>query len=170
MAVLDKEQKKNFICILISGLIICSILLVKVYSGLNIDEYSNYLRLLIYLIPYIIVGHQVILLSISNLSKGRIFDENFLMTTTVRAKKYTLFPIPASVSGRSQRSIRNLGKVILIPTSTPTSTRIPIKKARMYLSLNNSRVTLKEMFFRSCCFSCIGVSHSHIKASSDSPA
>lgn len=80
MAVLDKEQKKNFICILISALIICSILLVKVYSGLNIDEYSNYLRLLIYLIPYIIVGHQVILSSISNLSKGRIFDENFLMT------------------------------------------------------------------------------------------
>lgn len=80
MAVFDKEQKKNFICILISGLIICLIILFKIYSRLNIDEQPTYLRLLIYLIPYIIVGHQVILSSISNLSKGKIFDENFLMT------------------------------------------------------------------------------------------
>lgn len=80
MAVFDKEQKKNFICILISTLIICLILLLKIHYGLNIDEHATYLRLLIYLIPYIIVGHQVILSSILNLSKGRIFDENFLMT------------------------------------------------------------------------------------------
>ncbi|UZQ48894.1 heavy metal translocating P-type ATPase [Clostridium kluyveri] len=40
----------------------------------------NYLELILYLISYIIVGGEVVLRALKNISRGQVFDENFLMS------------------------------------------------------------------------------------------
>ena len=82
---------------------------------------------------------------------------------TVRARKYTLFPIPAFSRVKLQRSISTFGKVTFIPTSTPTSTSIPMKNASMYLSFRRENVRPREILSVNF-FSSIGVAQSHIIA------
>src|SRR5690554_640040 len=62
-------------------------------------------------------------------------------------------------------SIRYLGKVVFSPTSTPTKTRMPIKKARIFLSFNSANVDLKEVTSIFFSLSGICVAQSHIPAS-----
>lgn len=40
----------------------------------------NYLELILYLISYVIVGGEVVLRALKNISRGQVFDENFLMS------------------------------------------------------------------------------------------
>lgn len=40
---------------------------------------SNYIELTLYLISYVLVGGEVVLRAVKNISKGQVFDENFLM-------------------------------------------------------------------------------------------
>lgn len=46
--------------------------------GLFIED--SFYKLIIFVVSYLIVGYEIIIRAITNLFKGRIFDENFLMT------------------------------------------------------------------------------------------
>lgn len=52
-----------------------------------------YLEFVLFLIPYLIAGYDVLLKAASNIGNGQVFDENFLMTiATVGAFALVLFP------------------------------------------------------------------------------
>lgn len=65
------KQKKMLIRI-----IIASILLI----ALALSPITGYLRLALFLIPYFIVGYDILLKAAKGFTNGRIFDENLLMT------------------------------------------------------------------------------------------
>lgn len=65
------KQKKMLIRI-----IIASVLLI----ALALSSVTGYLRLALFLIPYFIVGYDILLKAAKGFTNGRIFDENLLMT------------------------------------------------------------------------------------------
>lgn len=65
------KQKKMLIRI-----IIASVLLIAV----AVSPITGYLRLALFLIPYFIVGYDILLKAAKGFTNGRIFDENLLMT------------------------------------------------------------------------------------------
>lgn len=71
----DREKKNDFFkenILLVTGLIIYIIAII-----MNRSSISMYL----FFISYILVGKDVVITAIRNISKGEIFDENFLMST-----------------------------------------------------------------------------------------
>lgn len=71
---MNKKQK-----IILSRISISAILLIL--FGL-VDHFMNlewYVMLILFLIPYFIIGYDVLLRSIRNIKNGQVFDENFLM-------------------------------------------------------------------------------------------
>ena len=65
-----KEQKTDLIKILLSAVLFAAALIIPT---------GGTVRLLVFLVPYLIVGYEVIWSAIRNLLHGEIFDENFLM-------------------------------------------------------------------------------------------
>lgn len=65
------KQKK-----MLFRIIIASVLLV----ALALSPITGYLRLALFLIPYLIVGYDILLKAAKGITNGRIFDENLLMT------------------------------------------------------------------------------------------
>lgn len=57
-------------------IIVASVLLI----ALVLSPVTGFLRLGLFLIPYLIVGYDILLKAAKGISNGRIFDENFLMT------------------------------------------------------------------------------------------
>ncbi|WP_026889433.1 heavy metal translocating P-type ATPase [Clostridium beijerinckii] len=51
-----------------------------IFGIATISKFSNSIELLLYLISYILVGGEVVLRALKNITKGQVFDENFLMT------------------------------------------------------------------------------------------
>ena len=74
---MTRKQKKirNRILVVLSIFII---LLIAEHTGL-LDNVPEIIRFIIYLIPYIIIGYDVIKKAAVNISHGQVFDENFLM-------------------------------------------------------------------------------------------
>ena len=69
-------MKKSFICKLLG----CLILAVLAYS-INFFEfqYDNYVRLVLFVLSYLVIGYDVLIKALKNIFRGEIFDENFLM-------------------------------------------------------------------------------------------
>ena len=65
-----KEQKTDLIKILLSAVLFAAALIIPT---------SGTVRILVFLIPYLIVGYEVLWSAIKNILHGEIFDENFLM-------------------------------------------------------------------------------------------
>ncbi|MCH3964599.1 MAG: cadmium-translocating P-type ATPase [Clostridium sp.] len=60
-------------------------------------KFSNTVELILYLISYVIVGGEVVLRAIKNISRGQVFDENFLMSiATIGA--FTIGEYPEGVA------------------------------------------------------------------------
>lgn len=74
---MTKKQRKWLIRIIISGVLFI-ILFVLEHIGM-LDALNLYIRLPVFLIPYLIIGYDVILKAAKNIAHGKIFDENFLM-------------------------------------------------------------------------------------------
>lgn len=74
---MTKKQKKvrNRIIIV---LIMFAVLMILDKTGV-LDPVPWYLQLVIFLIPYAIIGYDVIKKAVINISHGQVFDENFLM-------------------------------------------------------------------------------------------
>ena len=67
---MTKKQKKVLIRIIIS--IIFMIVL-------NFIQVSGYVRFVLYMIPYLIIGYDILRKAFKGIIKGQVFDENFLM-------------------------------------------------------------------------------------------
>ncbi len=69
---MSRKMNKQLIKIIVSLLLVVISLLLK----LDTELYNN----IIYVIAYIIVGYDIVLKAVRNIFKGKVFDENFLMT------------------------------------------------------------------------------------------
>ena len=67
---MTKEEKKQLIRIIVSGILLI--------LGFIFD--IKYLTIVILLVSYIIIGYDILLKAFKNIKRGKIFDENFLMT------------------------------------------------------------------------------------------
>lgn len=75
---MTKKQKNMLIRILVSFVMLAGLMVAEHTGSLEYIE-SRAVLLLLYLIPYVIIGYDVILKAARNISHGQIFDENFLM-------------------------------------------------------------------------------------------
>ncbi len=68
---MTKKQKKTLWRILASAAFFAAALL---------GPWSGWLRLAVFLVPYIVIGYDVLWKAVRNISHGQVFDENFLMS------------------------------------------------------------------------------------------
>lgn len=86
---MDKKQKSIIIRAAVSVALTIVAVLVKS---------EGYIRLITFLIPYLLIGYDVIQRSARNISRGNVFDENFLMTiATIGAFVIQEYPEAVSV-------------------------------------------------------------------------
>ena len=71
------KQKKTLTRILVTFAIF-AVLFVLEHMG-KLEDMNPLLLFVIYLVPYLIIGYDIILKAVKNISHGQIFDENFLM-------------------------------------------------------------------------------------------
>ena len=69
---MDNKMKKRLIRIIISFLIV----IISFFIEFNNNLYNN----ILFFIAYVIIGYDIVLKAIRNISRGHVFDENFLMT------------------------------------------------------------------------------------------
>jgi Cd2+/Zn2+-exporting ATPase len=67
---MNGRQKKKLLRIIISGIFLITAILIPA---------ERLLRLILFIVPYVIIGWDVIWKAVKNISHGQIFDENFLM-------------------------------------------------------------------------------------------
>ncbi len=75
---MTKKQKKMLTRILIT-FVLFAILFVCEHTGILTPLEGSFLLFLIYLVPYLIIGYDIIYKAARNISHGQVFDENFLM-------------------------------------------------------------------------------------------
>lgn len=69
-----------------------------IFGTATVMKFSNSIELLLYLISYILVGGEVVLKALKNISRGQVFDENFLMSiATIGAFVIGQYPEGAAV-------------------------------------------------------------------------
>ena len=93
---LNKKQRKMLNRILL-GLIVFVVVMILSESGLLLSWLGEpadlYVEFVLFLIPYLIVGYDVLLKAARNIGHGQLFDENFLMAVaTIGAFALVLFP------------------------------------------------------------------------------
>ena len=71
------KQKKTLSRILVT-FVIFAVLFILEHTG-RLENVNMWILFIIYLIPYLIIGYDIILKAAKNLSHGQVFDENFLM-------------------------------------------------------------------------------------------
>ena len=67
---MTKKQKKTLYRILISAVLLC----VAVWAPLE-----GIIKLAAFIVPYVVIGGDVLWKAIRNIAHGQVFDENFLM-------------------------------------------------------------------------------------------
>lgn len=85
---MSKKEKKLLRRILIAGIIFIIALPIhyreSIFQVFNISllkfDITAYFELPVFLIAYIVIGYDIVLKALKNISKGQMFDENFLMT------------------------------------------------------------------------------------------
>ena len=71
---MTKKQKN-----VLNRIIIAIVLLIVITVFKTIVPLPGYVEFILYLIPYFVIGHDILRKSIKNISHGQVFDENFLM-------------------------------------------------------------------------------------------
>lgn len=71
---MSKKQKKILIRIIIS-----SVLLVALMITSKLVQLNKWLEFVLFLVPYLIIGYDILKKAIKGIAKGQVFDENFLM-------------------------------------------------------------------------------------------
>ena len=74
---MNGKQKKMLLRIILSSLIYMVLLILKNIGVLDI--LSVWIEFILFLIPYLLVGYDIILKAFRNICHGQVFDENFLM-------------------------------------------------------------------------------------------
>lgn len=75
---MTKKQKINLYRI-ITAAFLFAVLLVLEYTGKFEGIKGTWVELLLYMVPYILVGYDIIIRAVKNICHGQVFDENFLM-------------------------------------------------------------------------------------------
>ncbi len=76
---MTKKQRRVLTRIIATFLIFCVLLVAEHTGSLETLEGTWYLFFL-YLVPYLLIGYDIIFKAVRNISHGQVFDENFLMT------------------------------------------------------------------------------------------
>ncbi len=71
---MTKKQKKVLIRIIVSAVLLAAIMITT-----KLVEISKWIQLVLYLVPYFIIGYDILKKAVKGIFKGQIFDENFLM-------------------------------------------------------------------------------------------
>ena len=89
---MNKKQKRMLIRI-VGGLALLVLIALLPLSSWIPQEQVIYAEFALYLIPYLLVGYDVLLRAARNIGRGQVFDENFLMSlATIGAFALVLFP------------------------------------------------------------------------------
>ncbi len=75
---MNKKQKKMLVRIIITVVIFAGLLICE-HTGALDAVHPPILLFVIYLIPYLIIGYDIVWKAARNISHGQVFDENFLM-------------------------------------------------------------------------------------------
>lgn len=75
---MTKKHKTMLVRIVIAFLLLAGLMTAEHTGGLESLK-GSWLLFLIYLIPYLVIGYDIIYKAVRNISHGQIFDENFLM-------------------------------------------------------------------------------------------
>lgn len=75
---MTKKQKKMLVRIVVTA-VIFAVLLVLEHTGVLEPWEDSWILAAIYVIPYLVIGYDIIFKAARNISHGQIFDENFLM-------------------------------------------------------------------------------------------
>ena len=70
------EHLKDVICLAISAVLFIPAFIISKFDLGLAGQISSYV---LFILSYLVVGHEVLINTVKNLSKGHIFDENFLM-------------------------------------------------------------------------------------------
>lgn len=85
----EENIKKNVTKFVIGGII---------FAGAILAPLPNFMKIVLYLVSYLIIGGEVVLTAIRNIKRGEVFDENFLMTVaTVGAFAIKEYPEAVAV-------------------------------------------------------------------------
>ena len=76
----SEEQKKDLTRILISLVMFASLLIVENMHVIPEDGTGHAILMMLYLVPYFLVGHDVIRKCVIGIKNRQLFDESFLMT------------------------------------------------------------------------------------------
>ena len=71
---MTKKQKKVLIRIIVSAVLLAGIMIIT-----KLVEINKWIQLALYLVPYLIIGYDILKKAVKGIFKGQIFDENFLM-------------------------------------------------------------------------------------------
>ena len=88
MGSLSSKQKKTLIRIIASAILFAGVVILEHLERFNVFLYAaaldgidhHWIMFALYLIPYLLIGHDVIRKCILGISHGQMFDESFLMT------------------------------------------------------------------------------------------
>ena len=75
---MTKKQKKMLYRIIVTFLLF-AVLMVCEHTG-GMDGWNKIVLFVIYLVPYLVIGYDIVYKAARNISHGQVFDENFLMT------------------------------------------------------------------------------------------
>ena len=75
---MNKKQKKMLVRIIITFIIFTGLMICELTGALD-AVHPPILLFVIYLIPYLIIGYDIVWKAARNISHGQVFDENFLM-------------------------------------------------------------------------------------------
>ncbi|MBO4562265.1 MAG: cadmium-translocating P-type ATPase [Clostridia bacterium] len=115
---MTRRQKKTLLRIITAGALLAAALILR-----HVLSLPWWAELLMFLVPYLVIGYDVLLKAVRNIAHGQVFDENFLMgLATVGAFAVREYPEAAAVMlfyqigelfqsvavGRSRRSIAAL--------------------------------------------------------------
>lgn len=71
---MTKKHKKVLIRIIVSAVLLAGIMIIT-----KLVEINKWIQLVLYLVPYLIIGYDILKKALKGIFKGQIFDENFLM-------------------------------------------------------------------------------------------
>ena len=74
---MTKKQKKMLYRIIVTFLLF-AVLMVCEHTG-GMDGWNKIVLFVIYLVPYLVIGYDIVYKAVRNISHGQVFDENFLM-------------------------------------------------------------------------------------------
>ena len=73
------SKQKKMLYRIITAFVLFVVLMVLEHTGVLEQLPSQWLIFLIYLIPYLVIGYDIVYKAVRNISHGQVFDENFLM-------------------------------------------------------------------------------------------